>query len=86
MPYLLCNVKFAFNWFYNTEQSLEILILKIEMLLQFQIKANIEIIGFWLMHFAFALDLADIYLWNIDLLETHLDLLGKERQQKEHSS
>ena len=54
------------------------------MLLQFQSKANIEIIGLWLMYFAFALDLSDIYLWNIDLLDTHLGLLGKESQQKEH--
>ena len=27
------------------------------------------------MHFGFALDLSDIDLWNIDLLDTHLDLL-----------
>ena len=27
------------------------------------------------MHFELALDLSDIDLWNIDLLDTHLDLL-----------
>ena len=27
------------------------------------------------MHFGFALQLSDIDLWNIDLLDTHLDLL-----------
>ena len=27
------------------------------------------------MHFGFAFDLSDIDLWNIDLLDTHLDLL-----------
>ena len=27
------------------------------------------------MHFGFALELSDIDLWNIDLLDTHLDLL-----------
>ena len=32
--------------FHNTEQSSEILILKIEMLLEFQNKTNAEIIGF----------------------------------------
>ena len=43
------------------------------MLLVFQNKANIEIIGFKLMHFGFALDLSDI-----DLLDTHLDLLDTD--------
>ena len=28
------------------------------------------------MHFGFALDSSDIGLWNIDMLDTHLDLLG----------
>ena len=46
LPHLFCNVEFQFSWFYNTEQSSEILILKIEMLLEFQIKMNIEITGF----------------------------------------
>ena len=41
----------------------------------FQKKTNIEIIGFKLMHFGFALILSDIDLGNIDLLDTHLDLL-----------
>ena len=30
LPHLFCNVEFEFSWFYNTEQSSEILILKIE--------------------------------------------------------
>ena len=30
------------------------------------------------MHFGFALDLSDIDLWNIDLLDTHLDLLDTD--------
>ena len=30
------------------------------------------------MHFGFALELSDIYLWNIDLLGTHLDFLDKD--------
>ena len=29
-------------------------------------------------HFGFALDLSDIDLWNIDLLDTHLDLLDAD--------
>ena len=41
------------------------------MLLEFQNKANIKIIGF----FGFHLDSSDIDLGNIDLLDTHLDLL-----------
>ena len=41
----------------------------------FQKKTNIEIIGFKLMHFGFALVLSDKDLGNIDLLDTHLDLL-----------
>ena len=43
------------------------------MLLVFQNKTNIEIIQ--LMHFRFALDSSDIDLLNIDLLDTHLDML-----------
>ena len=46
LPRLFCNVEFEFSWFHNTEQSSEILILKKEMLLEFQNKTNIEIIGF----------------------------------------
>ena len=48
------------------------------MLLVFQNKDNIEIIGFKSMHFGFALDLSDIDLLNVDLLDqryTHFDLL-----------
>ena len=40
------------------------------MLLEFQSKTNIEIIGFWLMHVSFALESSDIDLWDIDLLDT----------------
>ena len=46
LPHLFHRVEFEFSWFHNTEQSSEILILKIEMLLEFQNKTNIEIIGF----------------------------------------
>ena len=41
--------------FTTTRQSSEILILKIEMLLEFQDKKDIEIIGFHIMHFRLAL-------------------------------
>ena len=34
--HLFCNVEFEFSWFHNTKQSSEILILKIEMLIEFQ--------------------------------------------------
>ena len=34
------------------------------------------------MHFGFALDLSDIDLWNIDLLDTHLDLLDTDIPSK----
>ena len=47
------------------------------MLLVFQNKDSIEIIGFWSMHFWFVLDLSDIDLLNVDLLNqryTYLDL------------
>ena len=46
LPHLFCNVEFEFRWFYNTEQSSGILILKIEMVLEFQNKTNIEITRF----------------------------------------
>ena len=73
LPHLFCNVEFEFSSFHNTEQSSEeTLILKIEMLLEFQNKTNIEIIGFKLMHFGFALVSSDIDLRNIDLLDTRL--------------
>ena len=52
------------------------------MVLEFQNKTNTEIIRFLLMHFRFALDLPDIYLWNIDLLDTHLDLLDADVPRK----
>ena len=58
--------------------SSEILILKTEMLLEFQNKRNSETIGFYLVKlfgFGFAFELSDIDLWNIDLLGRHLDLL-----------
>ena len=31
------------------------------------------------MHFGFALELSDIDLWNIDLFDTHLDLLSPDK-------
>ena len=35
LPHLFCNVEFEFSWFHNIKQSSEILILQIEMLLEF---------------------------------------------------
>ena len=52
------------------------------MLLEFQNKTNIEVIGFQLMHSVFVLELLDIDLWNIDLLDTHLDLLETDIPNK----
>ena len=52
------------------------------MLLQFQKKMNIEIIRFKLMHFGLALVSSDIDLGNIDLLDTHLDLLDTDIPSK----
>ena len=46
LPHLFWNVEFEFSWFHITEQSSEILILKIEVLLEFQNKTNVEIIMF----------------------------------------
>ena len=46
LSHLFCNVDFEFSWFHNTKQSSEILILKTEMLSEFQNKTNVEIIGF----------------------------------------
>ena len=46
LPHLFRNVEFEFGWYYNFEQSSEILILKIEMQLEFQNKTNIETIRF----------------------------------------
>ena len=34
------------------------------------------------MHFGFALDSSDKELWNIDLLDTHLDLLVRDLSNK----
>ena len=34
------------------------------------------------MHFGFALDFSDIDLWNVDLLDTHLDLLDTDITSK----
>ena len=64
LSHLFCSVKFEFSWFHNTKQSSEILILKIEMLLEFQSKTN-----HWVLidDFGFALDSSDIDLWNLDL-------------------
>ena len=45
------------------------------MLQEFQTKTNIEILGFKLIYFGFPLVLSDKDLRNIDLLDTHLDLL-----------
>ena len=58
MPELFCNVEFKFTQLISQRRTVasEILILKIEMLLEFQNKANTEIIDFYLMHFGFALD------------------------------
>ena len=50
------------------------------MLLVFQSKTNIEIIK--LMHSRFDLDSSDIDLLNIDLLDTHLDLLDTDIPSK----
>ena len=46
LPHLFCNADFEFSLFHNTKQSSEILILKIEMLLEFQNEMNIKIIGY----------------------------------------
>ena len=42
---LSCNVEFEFSWFHNTKQSSKILIFEIEMLLEFQNKTSIEMMG-----------------------------------------
>ena len=46
LPHLFCNVEFEYSWPQNTKQSSEILILKIEMLFDFQNKTNFELIVF----------------------------------------
>ena len=53
------------------------------MLLVFQNKTNIEIIGFQLIHFGFALDSSDIDLLDIDLLDIHLDFLDTDIPNKQ---
>ena len=44
-------------------------------LIEVQNQTNIEIIGFYLMHFGFVLDSWNVDSWDIDLLDTDLDLL-----------
>ena len=57
------NVFFQCKYKYiNIEQLSEILIIKREMLLEFQNKANVEIILFELMHLGFPLDSSEIDL------------------------
>ena len=57
------NVFFQCKYKYiNIEQLSEILIIKREMLLEFQNKTNVEIILFELMHLGFPLDSSDIDL------------------------
>ena len=80
LTHLYCNVEFEFSWFHYTKQSSEILILKIEMLVEFQNKTNIEIVGFYVKHFGF-LESSNIDFWNIDFLDTHLDLLDTDIPQ-----
>ena len=46
LSHLFCNLEFEFSYFTTPNQWSEILILKIEMLLEFQNKSNSEIIGF----------------------------------------
>ena len=48
----------------------------------FQNKTNIEITGFSVTHFGYTLDLSDTDLWNIDLLDTYLDLLDTDITSK----
>ena len=45
LPRLFWNVEFEFSWFHSTKESSEILILEIDMLLEFQNKTNIEMMG-----------------------------------------
>ena len=85
LPHLFCNVEFEFSWFNSTKQSSEILIL----LLEFQnIKAIWQYWKYWVLinDSEFTLDSSDIDLWNIDFLETHLDLLDKDIPSKQSST
>ena len=52
------------------------------MLLEFQNKTNIKIIGFKLMHFGFGLVSSDIDLGNKDFLDAHLNLLDTDIPSK----
>ena len=45
LPHLFCNVEFEFTWFLSTKQSSEILILKIKMLLEFQNRQILKLLG-----------------------------------------
>ena len=45
------------------------------MLFEFQNKTNFEVIGLKLMNLGFAFDSSDKDLWDVDLLDTDLDLL-----------
>ena len=45
LPHLFCNIEFEFSWFHSSKQLSEILILEIEMLLEFQNKTNIEMMS-----------------------------------------
>ena len=83
LPHRFWKVEFEFNWFHNTEQSSEeILFLKRDMLLEFQNKTNIKIIGFKLMHFGFGLVWSDVDLGNTDFLDAHLFLLDTDIASK----
>ena len=48
----------------------------------FENKRNVDINRFSVTHFGVALDLSDIDLWNIDLLDTHLDFLDTDITSK----
>ena len=52
------------------------------MLVEFQNKTNIELMGFYLMGFGLALELSNVDLLNIGLLDTHLDLLDTDIPNK----
>ena len=45
LPHLFCNADFEFSLFHNTKQSSEILILKIEMLLELQNRRTLKLLG-----------------------------------------
>ena len=68
--------------FTTPKKSSKILILKIEILLEFQNMTNIEIIGFLLMQFGLELHYSFMIVLElysiIVLLDTHLDLLDTD--------